>query len=196
MANNVSVKLTIGIPSEAVYYLTYTYNGGTKCSPSATLDLDQTGAASLKLPALAWGTTREYANADASAIPGKPDWFRALRPGAQPTGMATLARTTDNLNVVWTAMEGASHAMKFTVDGGNPMMTFAPHIDATITVGLRKVAGGIQFRVDGMHDGFPNYTLQINNKTVYEWDAVKQGEDPSALAGTGDQDIKISWTSL
>lgn len=196
MANSVSVKLTIGIPSEAVYYLTYAFSGGTKCSPSATLDLDQAGPTSLKLPELAWGSTREYASGDVSTIPGKPDWFRSLRPGAKPTGTATLARTADNLNVRWTSFDGASHAVKFIVDGGNPMMPVAPHIDAAILVGLRKAGGGVQFSVDGIHDGFPNYTLQINGKTVYEWDAVKQGEDPSALGGTGDQSIKIAWKTL
>ncbi|SDG42188.1 hypothetical protein RZO07_14675 [Pseudomonas protegens] len=196
MANNIAVKLTIGIPSEIVYYLTYAYNGGTKCSPSVTLDLDQAGPTSLKVPALAWGTTREYDSDDVlAASAGKPAWFRSLRPGAQPIGTATLARTTDNLNAVWTPFDGASHAVKFIIDGGNPLAV-APHIDATIIVGLRKAAGDVQFSVDGIHDGFPNYTLQINGKTVYEWDAVKQGEDPSALGGTGDQSIKIAWKTL
>ena len=199
MATSVTIKLTIGIPSEAVYYklvLGGAYNGGIKCSPNPTLNLDEAGAASLSVPALGWETSHSYADEDALAVPGKPDWYRSLRPGANPTGTATLQRTSENLNVEFAQMEGATHAVLFTVAGPNPLLVGAPAIDAVITVGLRKVAGGVQFAVKGDHDGFPNYTLQINGKTMYVWDAVAQGGTPLALSPPMDQSVNIGWTDL
>jgi len=198
MATPIALKLTIGIPSEAVYYLMYTFSGGMKCSPNPTVDLDKAGAESLTLPALVWSTTHEYENADApkdEGNPGKPDWFRSLRSGAKPIKSATLQRTAENLDVQFVQLAGATHAVKFYVNGGNPLMpSGTPDIDATITVGLRKVPGGIEFCVDGTHDGFPNYVLQINGKPVYEWDAVAKGKTPGDLAFS--ESVQIPWRRL
>ena len=196
MATPIALKLTIGIPSEAVYYAKYTFSGGMKCSPNPTVDLDKTGAGSLTLPALIWSPTHQYENADAPIIADKPDWFRSLRSGAKPIKSATLQRTAENLDVQFVQLPGATHAVKFYVNGGNPLLPpiITPDIDATITVGLRKVPGGIEFCVDGTHDGFPNYVLQINGKPVYEWDAVAKGKTPGDLAFS--ETVQIPWRRL
>lgn len=196
MATPIALKLTIGIPSQAVYYIAYTFSGGMKCSPSPTVDLDKSGAGSLTVPALVWSTTHEYENADASTVDGKPDWFRSLRAGARPTQSATLQRNAENLDVQFVQLAGATHAVKFYANGGNPLLPPAtPDIDATITVGLRKVVGGIEFSVAGTHDGFPNYVLQINGKPVYEWDAVAKGKTPGDLA-LFSETVQIAWRRL
>ena len=200
MPTNVSIHLSIGIPSQVVFYafMGYggTFNGGVKCNPNPTIDLDKAGAVSMAVPALEWGTTHRYADADAIVMPGKPDWHRSLRAGATPSASKRLDRNVQNLNVEFVQMNGATHAVKFVVVGSNPLLPGAPAIDALITVGLRKAAGGIQYAVQGEHDGFPNYTLQINAKSVYVWDAVAKGEDPSALGLGMDQDVAIDWTKL
>lgn len=200
MATNVSIKLSVGIPSEVVFFQVIgiggAYNGGIKCNPNPTVDLDKTGGSSMTVPPLVWGATRSYADADALLVAGKPDWYRSLRAGAIPTGSATLERKPDNLNVEFTQFDGATHAVKFTVVGANPLLAGAPAIDAEITVGLRRSAGGIQYAVKGEHDGFPNYTLQINGKTVYAWDCVAAGEDPSALGPPMDQKVNSGWKGL
>jgi hypothetical protein len=200
---NVIVKLTIGIPSAVVLYRDPlfgaggAFNGGTKCAPAPIVDLDKQGAAALTMPPLGWGTTNRYEDADAVLITGKPDWYRSLRSGATPTATATLARSPDNLEVQWTQLTGATHALKFTVNGRNPLLPeVAPDIDAEIIVGLRKQGGGIQFAIDGKHDGFPNYTLEINGKQVYFWDCVARGQDPSDLADIILQKVKVGWTTL
>lgn len=196
MATPIALKLTIGIPSEAVYYALYTFSGGMKCSPNPTVDLDKAGAGSLTLPALVWSATHQYENADAPPVAGKPDWFRSLSSGAKPTKSATLQRNAENLDVQFVQLAGATHAVKFYVNGGNPLLppVITPDIDATITVGLRKVPGGIEFCVDGTHNGFPNYVLQINGKTVYEWDAVAKGKTPGNLAFS--ETVQIPWRRL
>lgn len=200
MATNVSIKLTVGIPSAVVFFqfagIGGAYNGGVKCSPNAIIDLDKAGSSSLSVAVLAWEKTYSYANADALVVAGKPDWYRTLRAGAAPTGTATLELKPSNLNIEYAQLSGATHAIKFTVVGANPLLAVAPAIDAEITVGLRKSTGGIQFSVQGDHDGFPNYTLQINGNTVYAWDCVAVGEDPSALGPPMDQSVKITWKNL
>jgi hypothetical protein len=200
---NVTVKLTIGIPSGVVFYRDPifgaggAFNGGTKCSPAPTLDLDKPGSGALSVPALSWGTTHKYNDADALPMAGQPDWFRSLRAGATPIATKTLARSPDNLNVEYVQMAGATHAVKFTVNGTNPLLPdFAPDIDAEITVGIREQGAAIQFTIEGKHDGFPNYTIEINGKRVYLSDCVANGEDPSALGGLVDQSVQIGWTTL
>jgi hypothetical protein len=200
---NVTVKLAIGIPSAGVLYRDPifgaggAFNGGTKCAPAPVVDLDKQGAAALTIPPLGWEITHRYQDADALLVRGKPDWYRSLRPGATPTETATLARSPDNLEVQWAQLAGATHALKFTVNGTNPLLPeIAPDIDAAIIVGLRKQGGGIQYSVDGKHDGFPNYTLEINGKRVYLWDCVASGQDPSNLADLLGQAVKIGWTTL
>lgn len=195
MATPIALKLTIGIPSEAVYYALYTFSGGMKCSPNPTVDLDKTGASSLTLPALVWSTTHQYENADALKVEGKPDWFRSLRTGAKPTKSATLQRNAENLDVQFVQLAGAKHAVKFYVNGGNPLLlSGTPDIDANITVGLRNVQGFIEFCVDGSHNGFPNYMLQISGRSVYEWDAVAKGKTPLDLAFS--ETVQIPWRRL
>ena len=203
MPTNVVVKLTIGIPSEVVFYRDPVFgsggafNGGTKCDPTPTLDLDKTGAASLSVPALQWGTTHKYDDGDALPVAGKADWIRALRPGAKPIASLKLQQSPENLKVEFVQMDGATHAVKFTVNGKNPFLPdIAPDIDAEITVGVRKAAGGIQFAIQGEHDGFPNYTVNINNKPVYLSDCIAKGEDPTALGGLVDQDVDVKWATL
>jgi hypothetical protein len=200
MATLVSVKLTVGIPSAAVHYtvLGYggTFNGGIKCSPNPTIDLDKSGASSLTLPTPSWGITYAYNEPDSTPVPGKPDWFRALKTGAVAIESKQLVRTEDNLNAVFTSMSGASHAVKFMVIGANPLLSLAPAIDAEVTVGLRKNGTIIEYCVSGAHDGFPNYALEVGGKVVYSWDCVAKGESPNALKPPMDQTATVGWTSL
>jgi hypothetical protein len=200
MPTNVAIELSIGIPSAVVLYSVLGYggafSGGTKCNPKPTIDLDKAGAASMTVPTLAWATTKRYDEGDAVVVAGKPDWFRSLRSGAAELESKQLARAPDNLDVQFSQVTGASHAVKFTVAGPNPLLSLAPAIDAEIVVGLRKVGTVIEYIVEGKHDGFPNYTLLINGKTVYSWDCVANAEDPSALGPPMDQTVSTGWKQL
>jgi len=200
MATLVTVRLTVGIPSPAVLYKVLGYggafSGGTKCNPVVTIDLDKAGAGSMAFPTPAWSTTHGYKEEDAVAVAGKPDWFRNLRAGAAVQASRALERTVDNLNAKFVAVDGGTHGVQFTVVGANPLLLVAPAIDADITVGLRRQGGVLQFRVVGGHDGFPNYTLQVNDKTVHAWDCVARNQTPFALSPPMDQSVDISWRPL
>lgn len=200
MPTLVTIQLTIGIPGEIVLYQIAgfgdAFSAGMKCNPTSTIDLDRSGAGSMTLAPLAWSTTKRYGEADALPVAGKPDWYRSLRSGAQPTASEALERKPGNLDVTFAQMPSATHAVAFFVAGANPLLMVGPKIDAEITVGLRKGAGGIEYAVNGGHDGFPNYTLAINGKTVYAWDCVAKGEGPFALAAPMDQTVKIDWQAL
>ena len=200
MPTKVTLELTIGIPSVVVLYSVLGYggafNGGTKCSPKPVVDLDMSGAGSMTVPALEWSMTHKYKDEDAVAIVGRPEWFRSLRSGASPIESKGLTRDAANLDVQFSHIEGATHAVKFLVVGANPLLTLAPAIDAEIVVGLRKAGAGIQYIVNGKHDGFPNYTLLINGMSVYSWDCTAKSQDPSALGPPMDQSVDTGWKSL
>lgn len=200
MATKVDLELTVAIPSAAVLYSVLGYggafNGGAKCRPKAVVDLDKPGGNSLMVPQLAWEITYKYKDDDVVAVAGKPGWYRTLRSGATSIDSQTLERNVNNLNVQLVQMDGATHAVKFTVVGANPFLTLAPAIDADVVVGLRKVAGGIQYAVKGGHDGFPTYTLLVNGKQVYSWDCAANNKDPSALLPPMDQSVDTGWNTL
>lgn len=200
MPTNVTLKITIKIPSKAVHFtmLGYggTFNGGVKCDPQAKIDLDKSGAASLTVSPLYWGWTYEYAEEATSRVNGKPDWFRDLRTGAKETDADQLKRTVANLNVSFHQMAGATHAVRFTAEGANPLRKVAPPISADITIGLRKNGGAVQFALSGKHDGFPDYVIELNGREVYRWDCVAHGEDPSALGGGMERDVPEGWRNL
>lgn len=200
MPTLVTIQLTIGIPSEIVLYQIVgfgdAFSGGMKCSPKTTIDLDKSTSASMTVGPLAWSTTKSYAETDALLMSGKPVWYRSLSAGAHPKASKALERKPDNMEVKLAQMPEATHAVQFIVAGANPLLTVAPTIDAVITVGLRKAGGGIEYAVEGDHDGFPNYTLTINGRTVYAWDCVTKGESPLALAAPMDQPVDIGWQQL
>lgn len=196
----VTLKLTVFIPSDAVTYSVFgyggTFNGGVKCAPEPTIDLNKSGSGSVKLPEPFWGETRKYADEDSETIPGKPDWFRRLRAGASILEKDKLVRTTGNLNATFAQPAGATHGVYFKVIGANPLLTLAPAIDAEITVGIRKAGNEIDFMIEGAHDGFPNYALTLNNKEVYLHDCVASGETPEALKPNMDYSINTGWKRL
>lgn len=200
MATKVTIELTIGIPSAVVLYSVLGYggafNGGTKCSPKPVIDLDTSGSGSLTVPVLEWSTTNRYEDADALPVASRPAWFCALRAGASPVESKKLVRDPANLDVQFSQIGGATHAVKFIVVGANPLLTLAPAIDAEIVVGLRKSGGGIQYVIQGTHDGFPNYTVLINGRSVYAWDCVANSQDPSALGPPMDQTVSTGWKNL
>jgi hypothetical protein len=200
MSTSVIVKLTVQIPSPIVYFvhgILGVFNGGVKCNPEVGIDLDKPGASSMSFPVPQWGSTREYRAKDTVAVIGKPDWYRSLLADAQEIRSQALQRTPENLNAQFAIPEGASHGVRFTVVGANPLLAAAPTIDADLTVGLRKKAGGgIEFRVDGKHDGFPNYTLHINGKAAYSYDCVSADESPLALSPPMDKTASVGWKVL
>ncbi|MDN8616291.1 hypothetical protein [Variovorax ginsengisoli] len=200
MPTNVTIELSIGIPSAVVLYSLLGYggafNGGTKCNPKPTVDLDKAGSVSMTVPALTWSTTKRYDEADAIVVAGKPDWYRSLRSGAPERESQQLVRAPENLDVQFSQIADATHAVKFVVNGPNPLLSLAPGINAEIVVGLRKTATAIEYIVKGDHDGFPNYTLLLNGKTVYAWNCVDNGETPLALRPPMDQSVDTGWKQL
>lgn len=200
MPTPVAIELEIRIPSNAVYYpiagFGGAFNGGIKCKPKSTIDLDISGAASLQVPVPSWGMTHSYDENETLIVPGKPDWFRDLKANATPNESEQLERTPANLNAKFTSMDGATHAVLFEAVGANPLLLIAPAIDATIKVGLRKSGGSIQYAISASHDGFPDYTVRIDGESVYFHDCVAAGETPLALGPPEDIQATVPWTSL
>lgn len=200
MSFSVKISLKVFIPSEAVTFsiLGYggTFNGGVKCEPAATIDLSMNGESSLSFPEPAWGETRSYDDTDASAVSGKPDWYRQLNSGAAVVETKRLDRTTDNLNATFEVPTGASHGVKFFVVGANPLLSYAPAIDAEIKVGLRIINGELEVMAAGSHDGFPSYSLVVNGMEIYSHDCVAEAQDPSDLAPPMEYSVDVDWRSL
>lgn len=192
------IALRIFIPSQAVYFLFMTFNGGTKASIEAVVDLAASGAASLTRKARDFGETRRYENSATETVPGKPDWFRTLRTGATPLESKRAEATDYNLNATWKLLNGATHGVYLDVDGANPLApTGTPAIDFEVDVGLRRnAAGKIEYCLVGAHDSFPSYELKINGKLVHAHDCVAGSNSPADLDPGMEIQIDSGWKTL
>ena len=144
-----------------------------------------------------FGESTNYNRDDTVPVPGKPEWYRNLRPGAQPIEHGTQTVSDDKISVV---MGGSSndgivsmveHAVvvTFEVHASNPTVTGAPDIDATLAVLLKVDGDRIKVRVRGGHDEFPAYELYANGVLVYSYDPVAAGGTPWGLVGDGNWDV-------
>lgn len=131
--------------------------------------------------------TIEYELEDTIKVPGKPDWYRVLRPGAQPVGEPVVAQHNDRNSSgrVYTYGKWDIEA-KFVAKISNKLRTFAPFLDYQISVRLRGFDDGtLSYKVSGSHDGFPAYEMYLNGTAVHLYDPVASGRTPDALLGFG-----------
>ena len=144
-----------------------------------------------------FGESTNYDIDDTVVAPGQPEWYRTLRPGAQPIERGAQSVTDGKLRVALggSANDGivsmAENAVVVTFDlhASDPIVTGAPDIDATLAVLLKVDGDRIKARVRGGHDEFPAYELYANGVRVYAYDPVAQGGTPWGLVGDGVWDV-------
>jgi hypothetical protein len=144
-------------------------------------------------PTRGWGETKEYNGSDVEAVPGKPDWWKSIRVGANPEKVGRLEASDSNLRVDSYRDSSEQVRFKITVEGTIPVLTGSPAINAELFITLYQPSGGpCQYKVTGNHDGFPAYELYVNEELAYKHDPVAKDEDPSALFGTGTGEYDVA----
>lgn len=144
-----------------------------------------------------FGESTNYDRGDTVAVAGKPEWYRDLRPGAQPFERGTQTVTDGRLKV---ALGGSSFhgilsvaenavVVTFDLHANDPIVTGSPDIDATLAVLIKVDGDRIKVRVNGGHDEFPAYELYANGNLVYSYDPVAAGGTPWGLFGDGVWDV-------
>lgn len=144
-----------------------------------------------------FGESTNYERSDTVVVPGKPEWYRDLRPGAQPIERGTQAVTDGRLKVelggssfhgILSVAENAV-VVTFNLHANDPIVTGSPDIDATLAVLIKVDGDRIKVRVNGGHDEFPAYELYANGTLVYSYDPVAAGGTPWGLFGDGVWDV-------
>lgn len=144
-----------------------------------------------------FGESTDYDRDDTVAVPGKPEWYRHLRPGAQPVERGTQVVTDGRIKV---ELGGSAHhgimsvaenavVVTFNLHANDPIVTGSPDIDATLGVFIKVDGDRIKVRVNGGHDEFPAYELYANGTLVYSYDPVAAGGTPWGLFGDGVWDV-------
>lgn len=186
----------------------FSYSSGTSRGELTCLvDMSSGGGLSnLRYSDRHWSDSHSYSSSDTTAVPGKPDWWLDLNPGAVPTGTAACALNDDTLRAfiggsgtTVNVLAVAENASLVTVwmAGNNPLIPGSPDIDATMAVLLRRTAsGGIEAKVHGSHDGFPAHELYVNGHQLYTYDPVAAGNGPTALIAPEDIDVSTGWTTV
>lgn len=182
----------------------FSYSGGTSRGEIVCkVDVGPSGAVSNLRTNAHWSPTYAYSSDDTPAVPGKPDWWLGLNPGAAHTGQgecdgelrASFGAPGSTRNIT-AGIEQAS-IVSLYMSGNNPLATGSPAIDADVSVFLRRSAdGGIEARAVGSHDGFPAHELYVNGKRLHAYDPVAAGKGPTALLPPTDIDLDTSWTSV
>jgi len=148
---------------------------------------------------LAFGESTNYERSDTVAVPGKPEWYRDLRPGARPIEHGRQAVSNSKLRATLggSSFHGilsvAENAVMVTFDlhANDPIVTGSPDIDATLAVLIKVDGDRIKVRVNGGHDEFPAYELYANGNLVYSYDPVAAGATPWGLFGDGVWDVNV-----
>ncbi len=212
--NEVEVRLRLFIPAPVVDGpggafggdgRGFSYNGGSaRADLKARVKLRQDGTPQVTIVDRRWGESTAYASSDVVAVPGKPDWWKDKRSGARPTQRATLAASNDNLNLsvggstrdnIEVTMSDAT-VVRFHVDGGIPLMSLAPNINADLRLHLKREGGAIQAKLLGDHDGFPAYEVYVEGQRIYGYDPVAAGNTPTALFPPSDITVSTGWQTL
>ncbi len=185
----------------------FSYAGGTSRGEiTFTVEMSDSGAVSnLRIVDRHWCDSHGYADADTAAVPGKPDWWLSLAPGAVPTSTAVCPTNDDTLNAIFGA-PGTARNLQTALDpsslvtvlmsGNNPLVPLSPAIDADVSVFLRRGAHGIEARAQGSHDGFPCHELYVNGHRLWSYDPVRAGNGPTALMPPMDISVNTAWTGV
>ncbi|MEM9086934.1 MAG: DUF3238 domain-containing protein [Pseudomonadota bacterium] len=192
----VPFALRIYIPAPAVRFFGRAFNGGNKVQISGSIDMSQTGGAAIEVRSRNFGQTLEYDLSSLNDVDGKPDWWKQPKGSPLTIGSGTQVPTNENLSAEWKTWGQASHGFLLKVSGENPLPAFAPAIDAQIHVGLRFAEDGLHYKLDAMHDGFPNFELHVGSRCVLDYDCVASGEGPLALGPGMDKRKTTDWTKL
>jgi hypothetical protein len=213
--STVELKMRVFIPCEVLTAPSFTgtrafagdgrdfsYSGGTSRAELVANITYSPGA--VQTVSRQFGLSSEYNPSDCVAVPGKPDWFLALNPGATAIASDTLAVTDDDLSVVLGAGASTTEAafsvarpstvVNINLDGALPLVTGAPAIDATLYVHLISDGGRLKGLVRGSHDGFPAYEIYMNQVLVYKFDPVAAGTSPINLMPP--EDITVQGTEV
>jgi hypothetical protein len=78
----------------------------------------------------------------------------------------------------------AKPIIHFVASGGDPLVPFAPKLDADIRVSIVQASKGANatLRVTGSHDAYPGYCLKINGVLIYCYSSNALGFIPTDLA--------------
>ena len=209
----VDLKLRVFIPSPVIYTSRplvsdvvaggdargFSVDGGSsRCEINAKFHFGGDGTSpALSDVSRSFGESTNYSLEDTVAVAGKPEWWRDLRAGAQPTERGRQSVTDQRLSV---ALGGSSHAgvvsmaegavvVTLQVHASDPIISLAADIDATLELLLKVDGDRVKVRVIGGHDEFPAYELYANGTLIYAYDPVAQGGTPIGLLGDGNWDV-------
>jgi len=218
-SRTVDVKLRVFIPSPAagldagmtlgVYGgddRGFSYDQGTsRAEIHATVEFGTDHAIpSLNIQNIGFGQTEEWATGDTLTVPGQPEWWRTINTGATPADVATLQRTTSNLNVngsynFQTGLPTGTPSdvqLFLMVNGSNPLANGSPAIDANLILKMKVFNGRLWFNLEGSHDGFPAYELYIDECRVFEHDPVAENQSPWSLLPPSEYKPRLEWQEV
>lgn len=153
---------------------------------------------------IGYDQTESWATSDTQTVTGKPGWWRSINSGATATGAATLARTTDNLDVnasynYHTGLPAGVPSdvqLYLKVNGSNPLQSGAPAINADLVLKMKVYNGQLWFALSGSHDGFPAYELYLDECRVFDHDPETDIQSPWSLFPPSEYKPNMEWQAV
>jgi hypothetical protein len=110
----------------------------------------------------------------------------------------TLQRTHENLDAIGKKLSSTSGQLTLIVHGINPLLVLGPAIDMKLNITFQYLpsTGEIQYKLKGVHDGFPAYELYINKQVVYTFDPRVAGTTPNALFPPEDRTVNTAFRTI
>lgn len=102
------------------------------------------------------------------------------------------------MDAVGTKLSSTSGMLRLLVHGANPLLPVGPAIDLKLNITFQYLpaTGEIQYKLKGVHDGFPAYELYINRQSVYVFDPRIAGTTPNALFPPEDRTVNTVFKTI
>ena len=160
----------------------FSYNAGTHRTLQNTIvNLAPQNPPAIGVPVRNFCETKSYLPSQGSRVAGQPFWWWTIKPNQSSRAIGKLALAPSNNNVSVERVNNTTVRVALVLDAPNPLVTGSPGIGAGINIFLRKQNGANQYRVEGIHDGFPAYELYINGTPVYQFDPKARAQNPLSL---------------
>ncbi len=187
----------------------FSYDEGThRFQATLTVNPDPTRPSPLvRGPEKAFGKTHTHWE-DVFPYIQNPDdrpwwWYEWKDPSNHPAGAETQRQSTaENNRVEVSRIFPNTVAVSYHILASVPIAylpqnwKFAPSIDANFKVMIRPNKQGVEYCLEGSHDGFPCYELYLNKKRIYEYDASSNAYGPINLFPPEDITMTPIWISV
>jgi len=131
--------------------------------------------------------------------PGCPQCQYEIRSAAtaECTATASPGVAGNVLTMRLTSSSPARDVIDIDLAGYDPCASLVPAVDSELVLRLRRTkSGSLEYRLTGLHDGYPWHELYLNGTLVLSHDPCVTGDDPFSLFDIFEYSVNVPWSPV